>query len=484
MPLISGRTIRFVAAGFAVGLAALAVAVILIGTPAKKNLGAFGYLPRREIDTSGIQVVIDHLPPWRTNASLEEYAATYHQAIPKGLAALDQDLESYLLRRHAEEPPDFPAPELELVLRDSYGVLIYDEDALATIECLTNLPAPDADRLRLLLADESTATEGEKEFIAACERTGTSRADAEKVLPQLRRFQHYRFCRAHAATMASIAWEQAWLRAHYPLSFWLACLNRHGEQPNYPLWLIVEEAKRSGVAVCGPDINRSGLEWSQEVTSLRASLTAIRPLEGSTITAVIEERDRSAFPSFEEFRQRMRGHVPPDQMARLIRAGCFDSFSTGRPLLLREAEAMDRGPKKGKATAEPWPLTGIDTSPMAQRRADEWSLLGFAPGEPLMVLARRYLPFDSEDSRALRSMTGRSVRLAGLVALCGEGSLTLCDEFGLVDVRFDGEPPAEGELVMVDGLVGLNYGAAEIRANKVSRWQPGVLQFPTSAGAA
>jgi hypothetical protein len=93
---------------------------------------------------------------------------------------------------------------------------------------------------------------------------------------------------------------------------------------------------------------------------------------------------------------RARPDLTPPDLALLIRAGCFDSFAVGREVLLRQAEA-DRVARKGKPTADVWPLTGVDTSPAAQRRAEEWALLGFAPGEPLIVLAHRLLPFDIED---------------------------------------------------------------------------------------
>jgi hypothetical protein len=125
---------------------------------------------------------------------------------------------------------------------------------------------------------------------------------------------------------------------------------------------------------------------------------------------------------------------------------------------------------------------GLDTSPAAGRRAEDWDLLSFATGPPLMSLARRLLPADQHDSRSLPSPAGRKVRLAGLVAHGQErtearpaGALTLQDEHGLVEVTLPAgvEAPGEADLVLAEGTVEVQYGAPLVRAARVSRVLPG-----------
>jgi DNA polymerase-3 subunit alpha len=286
-----------------------------------------------------------------------------------------------------------------------------------------------------------------------------------------------------------VAWTTAWLKARQPLAFWTATLNHHGER-NYSAWVHVEEAKRAGLLVLPPCVNRSRADWTQEVTALRAGLGSVRTLGGAALLAVIEERERSGpYGSLAEFRRRLQSQVMPQDLALLVRAGAFDAWGRGREVLLREAEA---GRWKAKHAPEPWPLEGLDTSPAAGRMAAEWDLLGFAPGPPLLSLARRLLPPDLHDSRALPLLAGRKVRLAGLVAHCREGTetrpagaLTLLDEHGLVEVALPAgvEAPGEAELVLVEGAVEVQYGAPLLRAARVSRVLPGSAPVAGEVGA-
>jgi DNA polymerase-3 subunit alpha len=265
---------------------------------------------------------------------------------------------------------------------------------------------------------------------------------AEAVLRQLRQFQRYSFAKSHAVSTAVVAWQECQLRARCPLAFWAAALNNH--QGAYPRRVHVEAAKRAGIAILSPCVNRSELTWTQEVTGLRPGLRAIRSLDLDAAKAAVEERHRgNTYESLADFRKRV--NVTPQDLALMIRAGAFDFTHRSPVSLLREAEVLQHGRLppfwEGREEYEPWPLDGLPTSyALAERWREQWELLGFLPGPSLMSLARACVPAGLVDSRTLGDRVGERVRLAGLVAVSKESgtethSVTLEDEYGLVEVK-------------------------------------------------
>jgi DNA polymerase-3 subunit alpha len=387
--------------------------------------------------------------------------------------------ETYLRRRHGQERVSYPHPCLEPALRDTLGLLLFEDDAITTVELLCDLPAGEADLLRRRLADGDTADEAARQFTERCEQTSVPQPAAEQVLGMLRRQEAYTFNKAHAWSFSRICWRQLWMKARHPLAFWTACLNQH--EGRFGKWVYCECIKRAGLALHGPCINRSALAWTQEVSGLRAGLSAVRSLTPTAASAVIEERQQGGvFASLAEFRRRLQVQVRGQDLALLIRAGAFDFTGRGRQALLREAEAGRAGRLPAwwirRHGIEPWPGLGLPESvTQAERWRAEWELLGFLPGPPLMTLLRSALPAGLDDSRSVeQAAPGSKVRLAGLVAQKGEGKpvpLALMDEWGMVDVDLPAgtEGPSEADLVLVEGKVESVFGAPVVKAAQVGR---------------
>jgi DNA polymerase III alpha subunit len=421
------------------------------------------------------------------------------QLEPKGLGDLAQALavsrpgvasaggkETYLRRRHGLEPTRYAHATLEPILRETCGVLLYEDDALSVVEALTGLPASEADRIRRRIADSGTAAEATAWFLAACERNGVPKSAVEVVAADLQKFELYSFCKAHATSVGLIAWQEAFLKARHPVAFWCAALYNH--QGIYPRRVHVEAAKRSGLTVYLPCVNRSQSAFSQEVAGIRTGLGSIRSLSTSALQAVQEEREKGGpFASVNDFRRRLV--LSSQDLALLIRAGSLDVFGRGRLALLREVDAVKGGrlpPWWREEDVEPWPGDGFATGhPLEPQWKGEWELLGFwAGGTPLMHLVRSWLPHDFADSRSLLSLAGERVRVAGLVAharsVGGEDSeptrfVTLEDEWGLVEVvasQSAGETPP-GPLLVAEGRVEQRYGVPVVAASKLERPLPG-----------
>jgi DNA-directed DNA polymerase III PolC len=405
------------------------------------------------------------------------------QVAPRGIQDLAQALailrpgpasgggkDSYVRRRRGLEPPRYTHASLEGLLRESHGLLLFEDDALSVIETLTGLPATEADHLRRRLADPDDAREVAASFLAACERNSIPRPAAEEALGQLQRQADYTFCKSHAVSCALIAWQQAWLKAHHPGAFWTAVFNNHAG--HYPMRVYAEEVKRAGLQLLPPCINRSHPEWTQEVSGLRIGLRAVRSLSPGAVALVIEERERGGpFAGLSDLRRRVALTAP--DLALLIRCGALDFTGRGRQALLREADValLGRMPLRWREEVfEPWPLADLLSGhALAWPWQAEWELLGFCTGPPLLALVRPLLSPSLVDSRALAELAGKRVRLAGLLSSVKESAegevmrLTLEDEWGMVEIftaaQAEPDRAALGSVVVAEGQAEDLYGA-------------------------
>jgi DNA-directed DNA polymerase III PolC len=393
--------------------------------------------------------------------------------------------EKFIRRRRGIEPVKHLHLSLEPLLKDSCGLMLYEDDALRVVQALTGLSAPEADHFRKQITKSASNEETQalsKAFLTACARNGIDRASAEETWVNLAKFNSYSFCRSHAVSYGMIAWRAAYLKAHFPLIFWTAALNNN--QGMYPRRVYVEAAKRAGIPFFLPCVNRSESEFSIEEVSggvvsgerlqamsrhstlthsplklsggIRTGLSCIRSLDESSRDAILEDRQRRGpYLSLSDFLRRVT--IGRETLALLVQVGAFDFTGQSRSALMLEAALEERMPHSpsffsllspgGSALGhragreEDW--KPADYSQVRQWR-EEWDHLGFLAGPPLMVLFRPLLPKDLQDSRLVAvNRVGRPIRLAGLVATGrhtetknGEEMqfITLEDEWGLVDV--------------------------------------------------
>jgi DNA-directed DNA polymerase III PolC len=389
--------------------------------------------------------------------------------------------ETFLRRRHGLEPVVPLHPNLEPLLRDTEGLMLYEDDALGVIQALTGLPAADADRLRKRITKYRTDAEAlalTREFLTACARRGVSRAVAEEVWVQLAKFNQYSFCKSHAVSYGLIAWESAWLKVHAPHCFWTAVLNNN--QGMYPRRVYVEAAKRAGLVLRLPCVNRSRLTFTieeGEANAIRTGLGAIASLDQGLQAAVLAERERGGpYRGLADCRRRLR--PGPEALALLIRCGAFDFTGQSRPALFLEADLQEPdGGAELFARAPDWSPADYGER---RRLRDEWELLGFVAGPPLMSLFREGLPPGLVSSRDLAAHVGRRVRVAGLVAtardvLTRAGQVmrfvTLEDEGGFVEVTLfpDTCPPGTHLALgpyLATGVVEDQFGVVTLTAHR------------------
>ncbi|MCK4728544.1 MAG: DNA polymerase III subunit alpha, partial [Desulfobacterales bacterium] len=229
----------------------------------------------------------------------------------------------YVERRNHKEPVHYPHQDLEPILHETYGVVLFQEQVLKIAHRIAGFSLAEADQLRRAMTKNRSAAQMEKikaSFIRGAISRGYSSKAAEEIFAMVAGFAGYGFCKAHAASFAHITYQSAFLKAHYPLEFYLGLLNA-GHVGSYPKSVILNEAKRRGFQVLGPHVNYSRQDYAAENGGIRIGLSALNGLGPQFCERILRERDRGPFVSIKEFCQRV--NLPQEIILRLSLAGSF-----------------------------------------------------------------------------------------------------------------------------------------------------------------
>jgi error-prone DNA polymerase len=258
--------------------------------------------------------------------------------------------KAYLPRRHGKEPVTYLHPRLKNALGETLGVILYQEQVLKVAHDLAGMSYAEADGFRRAMTHDRTEEEMEKmrdAFIASATKNSVSRKIAEKVFEQLAAFAAYGFCKAHAVAYATLAYQTLWLKCHYPAEFFAAVLSN---QPMgyYPPRVLVADAKRFGVKVLPPDINRSSSCYTLEDNAIRVSLRQLKGMSEEALKSILSERDRGMFTSLRDFV--LRTNVSQPILENLVRIGALDSFGSRGELLMQLPKLTELRHKIGRKT--------------------------------------------------------------------------------------------------------------------------------------
>lgn len=233
----------------------------------------------------------------------------------------------YVLRRSGKEPITYIHPDLEPILRETYGVILFQEQILRIGHDIAGLSYADADRLRRGLAKNRSSGEImklEEAFMRGCQEKGYGRATSEQIFAMVAGFAGFGFCKAHAASFAHITYQTAYLKAHYPLEFYLGLLNA-GHVGSYPKSVILNEARRCGIPVLGPHVNFSHMDYTADSGGIRIGLLAVKGIGPNFAARIIKAREASLYDSLEDFCS--RSHVPGPVQEKLCQAGALDGIT-------------------------------------------------------------------------------------------------------------------------------------------------------------
>lgn len=338
--------------------------------------------------------------------------------------------DRFVRRARGLERPAYVDPRLEPVLRETYGVPLYEEDVMRIAAAVAGLSLEDGDVVRRAIAGarEEERRELGRVFLREAERRGFSREAATAIWNGLLRFGAFAFCKAHAAGYGVLAYQAGWLKAHHPVEFAVAILNHHAGM--YDPRVHLEDAKRRGVRVLLPDVNRAEDASAVEDGAVRIGLGRVRGVSERSCAALLEARARRLFRDLEDFLVRVPVSRP--EAEALVLAGAFDFTGRPRPELLAVVAVAHRalGDRARRPGRDGDALFETEAPPRSPLRVPslpdflpeeklwlEWRTLGLCAGPHPMTLFRRAgLPRGTLSAAEAEASIGRSVRVAGLVA--------------------------------------------------------------------
>src|SRR5262249_50443426 len=314
------------------------------------------------------------------------------------------------------EPVCFLHPRLEPVLKETLGVLVYEDDGLRVIQALTGLSPPEAELFRKRIVKHRAEEEAlalEREFVELCLLQQIPEPIARVQWRHLAKFTYYTFCKSHAVSYGLIGWASAYLKVHHPVPFWTAALNNN--QGVYPRRVYVEALKRAGIELRLPCVNRSQGPFTVEEDAIRVGLESIASFDEKIRLSLLENRARlGPYRDLEDLQKRLS--PGPEAVSLLIRSGAMDFTHKSRPALFLEAELQNRLRRSsanslfeddGEVGWSPGDYTPL------RRLQDEWELFNFIVGPPLMSLFRSRLPRGLVESRRLAEHIGQTVQVTG-----------------------------------------------------------------------
>ena len=251
-------------------------------------------------------------------------------------------------RKNGLEAIEYPHEKLAGILGETYGVFVYQEQVMQAAQVLAGYSLGDADLLRRAMGkkDQKEMDAQRARFISGCqELSGIEARKASELFDLIDKFAGYGFNKSHAAAYALLAYQTAWLKTHYPHEFYAAsmCFDMHQSEK---LSVFVDDMRRAGVTLEGPDMNRSEAEYTVERTdegyAVRYALAGIRNVGEKAMDAIVATRETNGwFESLEELFARVpAGSMNRRQLEGLAGAGAFDSLEPNRAKILANADML------------------------------------------------------------------------------------------------------------------------------------------------
>lgn len=245
-----------------------------------------------------------------------------------------EHIPTYTKRKHGLEKVTYLHPDLEPILKETYGVLVYQEQIMQIVNKFASFSLGEADLLRRAISAKSqTEMEAQKErFIEGCLQNGYSERVAYELFGWIVTFANYGFNKSHSVAYSKIAYQLAYLKAKYPTYFFAQLLNNSiGEDGNKRISYI-RDANDVGITILPPSINKSYTYYTVEGNSIRMGLMAIKGIGYETVRAIIDERKNKPFKDLFDFTLRVK--IKRNALETLILAGAFDETYDNRASLL------------------------------------------------------------------------------------------------------------------------------------------------------
>jgi DNA polymerase-3 subunit alpha len=376
------------------------------------------------------------------------------------------NIPTYCARKHRMEEPDYIHPKLEPVLRETFGVIVYQEQVMQAAQLLAGYSLGEADLLRRAMGKKirSEMQKQRSRFVDGCVERDIDRAQAEMIFELLERFADYGFNKSHAAAYALVAYQTAYMKANYPVEFLAASMTLDMGNTD-KLSEFRSEAERLEVKVEAPSVNRSGVTFDVEGNTIHYALAALKGVGRAAVETIVEARGGKPFTDISDFASRINPRaVNKRVLESLAASGAFDALEGNRARVFaavdvmlasaqREHEAAESGALQfsfgGPSAKDAIRLPTIEPWLPAERLQKEFDAIGFfLTGHPLddyaATLKRMRVQSWAEFARAVRSGANAG-RVAGTVVARTERRTRTGSKMGIIGLS---DPSGHYEAVL------------------------------------
>ncbi|MBI3611221.1 MAG: DNA polymerase III subunit alpha [Nitrospirae bacterium] len=348
-------------------------------------------------------------------------------------------VDDFIKRKRGLKPIQYELPQLEEILKETYGVIVYQEQVMTIANVLAGFSLGQADLLRRAMGKKKPEEmEKQKErFIQGARKNGIPEKKAEKIFDLMAYFAGYGFNKSHSAAYALISYQTAYLKTHYPVEFMAALLSSEMGNADKVVRYITE-CRQLGIKILPPDVNESRRDFTVVEEGIRFGLAAIKNVGENAIEAIGEAREQGGpFPSIFDFCRRVDSRkVNRRALEGLIKSGALDSTGAKRSQMtavmekaVEEGGLEQRDRLQGQAALfghepnlagrpTPDPLPPIEEWDEAQRLRFEKESVGFyITSHPLARYADELRSYATANAETLdETPQDRQVKLCGIIA--------------------------------------------------------------------
>ncbi|HWZ15351.1 MAG TPA: DNA polymerase III subunit alpha [Mucilaginibacter sp.] len=250
-------------------------------------------------------------------------------------------IPNFINRKHGREPITFDLADMEEYLGETYGITVYQEQVMLLSQKLAGFSKGDADVLRKAMGKKQieVLNKMEAQFMDGAAAKGHPKDKLTKIWNDWKAFAQYAFNKSHSTCYAFVAYQTAYLKAHYPSEYMAAVLNNQNNMEK--ITFFMEECRRMGVQVLGPDINESDMAFAvNSKGQIRFGLTGVKGVGDKAVESIIEERnERGPYKSVYDFAQRSNTKsVNRKSYENLVYGGAFDEFGLNRAQFFAKTE--------------------------------------------------------------------------------------------------------------------------------------------------
>lgn len=380
-----------------------------------------------QLESGGMQRYLKQLKP----TCIEEVIAMVSLYRPGPMKYIPE----YIGRKHGKKDITYMHPRLEPILKETYGVCVYQEQVMKIAGDLAGFTLEEADVLRKAIGKkiEKLLKDQKQKFLKGIVDGGIEKQIGEKLWLWIEPFAQYSFNKSHAAAYAQIAYQTAYLKSHYPKEF-MSSLLTADQNDTERIGFLITDCKKMKIEVLPPDINESYMGFSvvPKLPQIRFGLSAIKNVGNKIVEFIVEERKKNGgFKSLEDFLTRIdSSSLNKKSMESLILSGAFDKFEERGKLLYNIENILTYGREKRKNKTNGQSGLFDDTimestialensPPLSEKEKLEWEkkLLGlFISGHPLEHLKEKLEKGGMTISKAKRQMSDVSVRIGVIIS--------------------------------------------------------------------